>query len=144
MSNLCKKIQKEAAKTLLKFDPDMYSTPYGSIVLCGLMFSSEDRPTNSEVMKTWKNLKRKALKGEPSFYPIKDEDFIKKTLEQFGMTIPDFFPIAMYEWNGLCVFAPYINGERYAIREDGHKGQVIEGGTVYELDFSPKEIKDND
>lgn len=140
MSGILKTIKKNVEKRQLKYERDMYSTVYGSLTICCLMFTPEEnKPAVNVINKTWRNLRKKCLNNESSFPSIADEDFIVKCLDLFGLKVPEYFPIAIVKSNFNMLFAPYIDGHILPIREDGFMSRTLESGKVYPIDFNAQE-----
>lgn len=139
-----KSVKKNVEQRKLKYEMDMYTTAYGSLVICGLMFTpEEERPAQAEVNKTWRKLYKQLKKGNSPFPLLKDEDFIKKTLALFGMEVPEVFPIAMVQSSFNVLFAPYVDGNILPVREDGFYARTLESGKIYPIDFNKQENKED-
>ena len=138
---MLRKFRKEIAKnTGLKFPIDMYNNIYGSVVVCASIFQVMSDSKIKEVRETWKNLKRNPSKID---FAIDDEKFIEKTLKVFNLEIPETFPIAFVQNGYNALFAPYVNEMVLPLREDGVKGQTLQKGKIYPINFE-KENKEND
>lgn len=126
----------------LMFPSDMYNNVYGSVIVCGYIFSSnEEKPSCSEIVSRWKTTVKK--KGKGITWGIDDKDFIDKTLEYFGMKRPINFPIAFIQSSTNCLFAPYLDGKVYPLREDGFMGHTLSTGKVYPVEFDSEESTDD-
>lgn len=136
MSGMLKKYKKNVGRFSLRYDSEMYSTPYGSIVICALMFTPEDkRPSVAWINKRWKSLKRKSLKGANVFPLLSDENFIMEMLRLFELEKPELFPVAMVQSSWNMLFAPYVDGKLLSIREDGFISKTLENGKIYPIEF---------
>lgn len=144
MGTSLKSVKKNVEQRKLKYEMDMYTTAYGSLVICGLMFTpEEERPAQAEVNKTWRKLYKQLKKGLNPFPLLKDEDFIKKTLALFGMEVPEVFPVAMVQSSFNVLFAPYVDGHILPVREDGFYARTLESGKIYPIDFNKQENKED-
>lgn len=109
-----KQIQKNVRKNINKFITEMYITLPGSLCVCNYMLC-DDKPDINELNKKMKKLMR-----NPSLLiPFDDENYIDKTLEYFNMKRADNLSIALVVGKYNQLFAPYIDGELYPLREDG-------------------------
>ena len=134
-----KNIQKMADNQLY-FPVEMYSNVYGSLLISAMMTSSEKKKKRADVKKKWQEVKKnKALVD----WDFSDEKFIDKTLDFFGLKKPEDFPIAFVQWGSNAVFAPYIDGVVYPIREDGLKGAILRKGKIYPISFKEKAENEN-
>ena len=129
-----KKNLKPMAQKL--FPPDMYSNIYGSIVICAYILTPGEKPDVKAIKRKWKLAKR----TKKINWTIEDKDFIKKTLDFFGIERPAEFPVAFVAGKYNCLFAPYISGKLYPLREDGAMGITLESGKIYPLDFNSEEV----
>lgn len=144
MSGKLKTIKKNVEARKLKYDLEMYTTPFGSLIICGLLFTpEEERPSVVEVNKRWRTLKKQFLKGDGGFVALNDKDFISKNLALFGLKVREVFPVAMVQSNFNVLFAPYVDGNLLPIREDGFYTRTLEVGKIYPIDFNSKEIKED-
>lgn len=144
MSGITKTIKKNVEQRKLKYEPDMYTTAYGSLVICGLIFTEESkRPSQVEVNKTWRKVWKDLKKGKSAFPTLDDKDFIKKVLAVFGLEVPEVFPVAMVQSKFNVLFAPYVDGYVLPIREDGFKARTLEVGKIYPIDFNKEENKED-
>lgn len=134
MSNCLKSIRKEASKRPLVYEPEMYITTIGSLVICALMFL-EEKPSVTEINKKWRSLVKEAKKGTSELPELSDVDFISKVLSAFDLKQPSYFPIAIVRDNFGCLFAPYINNNLLPLREDGVYSRTLQKGKVYPIDF---------
>ena len=127
---------QKMADNQLYFPTEMYSNVYGSLIISAMMTDSENLEKRADVKKKWQEVKKnKALID----WDFSDEKFIEKTLDFFGLKKPDDFPIAFVQWGSNAVFAPYIDGVVYPIREDGLKGAILRKGKIYPISFKEKE-----
>lgn len=130
-----KKNVQKMADNQLYFPIEMYSNVYGSLLISSMMTNSENFGKKEDVKKKWQEVKKnKALID----WDISDENFINKTLDFFGLKKPENFPIAFVQLGSNAVFAPYINGVVYPIREDGVKGTILRKGKIYPISFKEK------
>lgn len=144
MSNVLKKYTKNAKENVLKYPIEMYDTPHGSIVICGLMFTPfDEQPQPKEIRAKWKKYISQEKKGKEIFPKMSDKKFIKKMLELFGLDVPDFFPIAMIQSDIGCLFAPYLKKQVYPLREDMMMGYTLRNGKVYPISFDMGEKEEN-
>ena len=114
---MLKKIKKNIAKTVFRFDMDMYTNIVGSLIITAYMLSVE-KPSVSSINKKWKKLVNKGL----GFW-LDDPEFFEKTLSQFDLEVP-YGKFAMVQSPFNCLFLPYIDGEILPIREDGRMPQT--------------------
>ena len=139
-----KKIKKNYDSRLL-FDADMYNNTYGSLIICGYLFTEFENDKErlqkaQEIKKTW----YKAVKGKIEVNTsIAEKDFIDKTLEIFGLKRPDVFPIAMCQSQFNVIFAPYVDGKILPLREDRIYNNTMLYGKIYPIDFNEK-AEEND
>ena len=89
-------------------------------------------------------LRRAKKKSSLIDWNLSDEDFIDKTLAFFDVEKPKEFPIAFVQYGTNALFAPYIDGRVFPLREDGLKGAILTKGKVYPIDFRGEEKKEND
>lgn len=144
MGTSLKSVKKNVEQRHLKYEMDMYTTAYGSLVICGLMFTSEEkRPSQVEVNKTWRSLYKKLKQGKNSFPALDDKEFIKKVLSLFNLEVPEVFPIAMVQSSFNVLFAPYVDGKVLPVREDGFYARTLESGKIYPIDFNTQETKED-
>ena len=125
---MAKKIKCEK----LIFPIEMYNNIYGSIVICGFIFS--EQPVEiKDIIKKWNATVKN--KGKNIKWGIEDPKIIDKTLQYFGIKRPDNFPIAFVQSNVNCLFAPFVDGNLLPLREDGYMGHTLSIGKVYPLSF---------
>lgn len=124
----------------LYFPTEMYSNVYGSLLISAMMTDSENLEKRSDVKKKWQEVKKNKMLIDWDF---SDEKFIDKTLDFFGLKKPEDFPIAFVQWGSNAVFAPYIDGVVYPIREDGLKGAILRKGKIYPISFKEKAENEN-
>ena len=130
-----KKNVQKMADNQLYFPVEMYSNVYGSLLISAMMTNSENLEKKADVKKKWQEVKKnKALID----WDFSDEKFIDKTLDFFGLKKPEDFPIAFVQLGTNAVFAPYIDGVVYPIREDGIKGAILRKGKIYPVSFKDK------
>lgn len=135
-----KKNMQKMADNQLYFPVEMYSNVYGSLLISAMMTNSENLEKRADVKKKWQEVKKnKALIN----WDFSDEKFIDKTLDFFGLKKPEHFPIAFVQWGTNAVFAPYIDGVVYPIREDGLKGAILRNGKIYPVSFKEKAENEN-
>ena len=134
MSSKAGKMAKKVKLSQLNFAPDMYTNLYGSVVICGYIFSEESKkPSVSHLNALW--LRAKDNPDEIS-WTLEDEAFVDKTLAYFGMERPKVFPVAFVQGRLNCLFAPYVNGEILPLREDGLMTQTLRKGKIYPVEFN--------
>lgn len=131
LKSLRKNVQALAPKL---FPPDMYSNVYGSVVICAYILTPGEKPDVKQIRKKWKIAKR----TNKIKWTLEDDHFIDKTLAYFGVKKPEDFPIAFVTGKFNCLFAPYVDGQLYPLREDGIKGMTLESGKIYPIDFDEK------
>ena len=135
-----KKNVQKMADNQLYFPVEMYSNVYGSLLISAMMTDSDNLEKRADVKKKWQEVKKnKALID----WDFSDEKFIDKTLDFFGLKKPEDFPIAFVQWGSNAVFAPYIDGVVYPIREDGLKGAILRKGKIYPISFKEKAENEN-
>lgn len=131
---------QKMADNHLYFPVEMYSNVYGSLLISAMMTNSENLEKRADVKKKWQEVKKnKALID----WDFSDEKFIDKTLDFFGLKKPEHFPIAFVQLGTNAVFAPYIDGVVYPIREDGLKGAILRNGKIYPVSFREKAENEN-
>ena len=135
-----KKNMQKMADNHLYFPTEMYSNVYGSLLISAMMTDSENLEKRSDVKKKWQEVKKNKMLIDWDF---SDEKFIDKTLDFFGLKKPEDFPIAFVQWGSNAVFAPYIDGVVYPIREDGLKGAILRKGKIYPISFKEKAENEN-
>lgn len=135
-----KKNMQKMADNQLYFPVEMYSNVYGSLLISAMMTNSDNLEKRADVKKKWQEVKKnKALID----WDFSDEKFIDKTLDFFGLEKPGNFPIAFVQLGSNAVFAPYIDGVVYPIREDGLKGAILRKGKIYPISFKEKAENEN-
>ena len=135
-----KKNMQKMADNHLYFPTEMYSNVYGSLIISAMMTDSENLEKRADVKKKWQEVKKNKTLIDWDF---SDEKFIDKTLDFFGLKKPADFPIAFVQWGSNAVFAPYIDGVVYPIREDGLKGAILRKGKIYPISFKEKAENEN-
>ena len=135
-----KKNMQKMADNQLYFPTEMYSNVYGSLLISAMMTDSENLEKRADVKKKWQEVKKNKTLIDWDF---SDEKFIDKTLDFFGLKKPADFPIAFVQWGSNAVFAPYIDGVVYPIREDGLKGAILRKGKIYPISFKEKAENEN-
>ena len=131
---------QKMADSRLYFPTEMYSNVYGSLLISAMMTNSENLEKRADVKKKWQEVKKnKALID----WDFSDEKFIDKSLDFFGLKKPEDFPIAFVQLGSNAVFAPYIDGVVYPIREDGLKGAILRRGKIYPVSFKEKAENEN-
>lgn len=65
-------------------------------------------------------------------YWIDDKDFITKALKEFDLE-PNYGNFAMVQGDFNVLFAPYVEGILYPIREDGYFARTLREGKVYPI-----------
>jgi len=112
------------------------------VLVCAMMFSEKNAEKKNEVAQLWRKVeKNPSLIG----WALNDEKFIDKTLEFFSLEKPQDFPIAFVQYGTCALFAPYIDGRVYPLREDGIKGAILTKGKVYPINFeSEVEVKEDE
>lgn len=130
-------MQKAIVKMSFLFPTSMYCNPYGSVAISAYILSDEKEKYDlKEIGKKWRKIEKKPNKYID--FGFEDENFIDKCLKLFGMEKPKEFPIAMVVSNLNILFAPYVDGELYPLREDGFIPYTYKNGKVYPIDFSEK------
>ena len=137
MSNMVHSIRKEMKKNNLRFVPDMYTHPMGSIIISACILTG--RTDVAEINRKWRNLKKHPKQVD---FWIDDEKFIDKTLALFDMERPEDFPIAMVQSDFNVLFMPCVDGQLFPLREDGVFPQTARKGKVYPIVFTNN--KDNE
>ena len=135
-----KKNMQKMADNQLYFPTEMYSNVYGSLLISAMMTDSENLEKRADVKKKWQEVKKNKTLIDWDF---SDEKFIDKTLDFFGLKKPADFPIAFIQLGSNAVFAPYIDGVVYPIREDGLKGAILRKGKIYPISFKEKVENEN-
>lgn len=135
-----KKNMQKMADNQLYFPTEMYSNVYGSLLISAMMTDSENLEKRADVKKKWQEVKKNKTLIDWDF---SDEKFIDKTLDFFGLKKPADFPIAFIQLGSNAVFAPYIDGVVYPIREDGLKGAILRKGKIYPISFKEKAENEN-
>lgn len=131
MSNMVHSIRKEMKKNNLRFVPDMYTHPMGSIIISACILTG--RTDVAEINKKWRNLKKHPKQVD---FWIDDKDFIDKSLALFDMERPEDFPIAMVQSNFNVLFLPCVDGQLFPLREDGVFPQTARKGKAYPIVFT--------
>lgn len=131
MSNMVHSIRKEMKKNNLRFVPDMYTHPMGSIIISACILTG--RTDVAEINRKWRNLKKHPKQVD---FWIDDKDFIDKTLALFDMERPEDFPIAMVQSNFNVLFLPCVDGQLFPLREDGVFPQTARKGKAYPIVFT--------
>lgn len=137
MSNMVHSIRKEMKKNNLRFVPDMYTNPIGSIIISACILTG--RTDVAEINRKWRNLKKHPKQVD---FWIDDKDFIDKTLALFDMERPEDFPIAMVQSDFNVLFLPCVDGQLFPLREDGVFPQTARKGKAYPIVFTNN--KDNE
>ena len=135
-----KKNMQKMADNQLYFPAEMYSNVYGSLLISAIMTNSENFEKRADVKKKWQEVKKNKTLIDWDF---SDEKFIDKTLDFFGLKRPSDFPIAFVQLGSNAVFAPYVDGVVYPIREDGLKGAILRKGKIYPVSFKEKAENEN-
>ena len=136
-----KQMQKavnKRAETMLRFESTMYNNIYGSVVICAAILGNADESKISMINLLWREVRKKPSLIE---WGLNDKDFIDKTLSFFDIPRPEKFPIAFVQYGANALFAPYVDGIVYPLREDGIKTQTLKKGKVYPIDFDESEEK---
>lgn len=131
----------ERAKSLLRFESDMYSNIYGSVVVCAAMMQNVDAEKIKMINLLWRRAKKQPKLID---WNLSDEDFIDKTLAFFDVEKPKVFPIAFVQYGANALFAPYIDGKVFPLREDGLKGTILTKGKIYPIDFKERVENENE
>lgn len=131
-----KNVNRRALESL-SLPSSMYSNIYGSVLVCAMMFSEKNAEKKNDVAQLWRKVEKKPSLIE---WALNDERFIDKTLEFFGLEKPKDFPIAFVQYGSCALFAPYIDGRVFPLREDGIKGAILMKGKVYPVNFE-SEVK---
>lgn len=124
-------IKKEIKKNNLRFMPDMYNHPLGSVIISACILTGKTDVV--EINKKWRNLVKHPQKVD---FWIDDKDFIDKSLALFDMKRPEDFPIAMVQSDFNVLFMPYVDGQLFPLREDGIFPQTANKGKIYPIDFT--------
>lgn len=136
MSNMCKKMSKKMENKGLIFPTSMYNTALGSVVVSAYVLSKNKEEYDiPSIKKLWNKIDKNPMKYIKFGF---DENFIDNSLNLFGIKRPKDFPIAMVISKFNTLFAPYIDGELYPIREDGFIPPTYKLGKVYPIDFNKK------
>lgn len=127
-----RQIRKNIAKNYFIFEPEMYTSLPGSIVITSYILS-EEKPEVKDIRKKWKYFVRHGFN-----FDFTDENYISKVCEAFGLKM---FPLelAAYvqsEYNALIV--PYIEDDKgnkniLPLREDGIYTRTLRVGKIYPL-----------
>lgn len=131
MSNMVHSIRKEMKKNNLRFVPDMYTHPMGSIIISACILTG--KTDVAEINRKWRNLKKHPKQVD---FWIDDKDFIDKTLALFDMKRPEDFPIAMVQSDFNVLFMPCVDGQLFPLREDGVFPQTARKGKAYPIVFT--------
>lgn len=131
----------ERAKSLLRFESDMYSNIYGSVVVCAAMMQNVDAEKIKMINLLWRRAKKQPKLID---WNLSDEDFIDKTLAFFDVEKPKVFPIAFVQYGANALFAPYIDGKVFPLREDGIKTMTLKKGKIYPIDFKERAENENE
>lgn len=131
----------ERAKSLLRFESDMYSNIYGSLVICAAMLQNVDAEKIKMINLLWRRAKKQPKLID---WNLSDEDFIDKTLAFFDVEKPKAFPIAFVQYGANALFAPYIDGRIFPLREDGIKTMTLKKGKIYPIDFKERAENENE
>lgn len=131
----------ERAKSLLRFESDMYSNIYGSVVICAAMMQNVDAEKIKMINLLWRRAKKQPKLID---WNLSDEDFIDKTLAFFDVEKPKVFPIAFVQYGANALFAPYIDGRIFPLREDGIKTMTLKKGKIYPIDFKERAENENE
>lgn len=131
----------ERAKSLLRFESDMYSNIYGSLVVCAAMMQNVDAEKIKMINLLWRRAKKQPKLID---WNLSDEDFIDKTLAFFDVEKPKVFPIAFVQYGSNALFAPYIDGRIFPLREDGIKTMTLKKGKIYPIDFKERAENENE
>lgn len=126
MSSTCKRIAKKMKQSNLLFPVDMYNNTLGSLIVTHYVLS-EEKPEIKIIRQTWNRLKRKGLK-----FWLDDKDFISKALALFNLK-PKYGLFCMVQSKFNILFAPYIDGQVYPIREDGIFAPTLKIGKIYPI-----------
>lgn len=127
-------MKKEIKKNSLRFMPDMYNHPLGSVIISACILTGKTDVV--EINKKWRNLVKHP---EQVDFWIDDKDFIDKSLALFGMKRPEDFPIAMVQSDFNVLFMPYVDEQLFPLREDGIFPQTANKGKIYPIDFTNKD-----
>lgn len=138
MSNMVHSIRKEMKKNNLRFVPDMYTHPMGSIIISACILTG--KTDVAEINRKWRNLKKHPKQVD---FWIDDKDFIDKTLALFDMERPEDFPIAMVQSNFNVLFLPCVDGQLFPLREDGVFPQTARKGKAYPIVFTNNDEEGN-
>ena len=139
--NRVKKAVNKRAETMLRFESTMYTNVYGSLVICAAMMQN----VGAEKIKMINLLWRKARKNpELIDWDLSDKEFIEKTLAFFDIEKPKDFPIAFVQYGANALFAPYIDGRIFPLREDGIKTLTLTKGKIYPIDFKERAENENE
>ena len=131
----------ERAKSLLRFESDMYSNIYGSVVICAAMLQNVDAEKIKMINLLWRKVRKSP---ELIDWDLSDKEFIEKTLAFFDIEKPKDFPIAFVQYGANALFAPYIDGRIFPLREDGIKTMTLKKGKIYPIDFKERAENENE
>lgn len=131
----------ERAKSLLRFESDMYSNIYGSLVICAAMMQNVDAEKIKMINLLWRKVRKSP---ELIDWDLSDKEFIEKTLAFFDVEKPKVFPIAFVQYGANALFAPYIDGRIFPLREDGIKTLTLKKGKIYPIDFKERAENENE
>ena len=131
----------ERAKSLLRFESDMYSNIYGSVVICAAMMQNVDAEKIKMINLLWRRAKKQPKLID---WDLSDKEFIEKTLAFFDIEKPKDFPIAFVQYGANALFAPYIDGRIFPLREDGIKTLTLTKGKIYPIDFKERAENENE
>lgn len=133
-------IKKSITAGKLRFPVAMYNNVFGSLAVCAYIFSTDkDNFPVSQVSLRWKKIAKTPEKYID--FSFDDPAFIDKALSLFGLTRPDYFPIAMVQSNINVLFAPYDEDTKaiYPLREDGFCQATLRKGKIFPIDFQKAE-----
>ena len=146
MSNMLKKVRKNANSYNTIFNAEMYNNTLGSLIvthyILNLLETGEKLDTN-EINKRWKSLRKKGRIGDKFLdFWLDDPDFIVKALDLFDMK-PSYGNFCMVQSAFNTLFLPYIDEQPMPIREDGFLPMSASQGKIYPIVEKTETEEDN-
>ena len=146
MSNMLKKVRKNANSYNTIFNAEMYNNTLGSLIvthyILHLLETGEKLDTN-EINKRWKSLRKNGRIGDKLLdFWIDDPDFIVKALDLFDMK-PSYGNFCMVQSSFNTLFLPYIDNQPMPIREDGFMPMSASQGKIYPIVEKTETEEDN-
>ena len=122
------KYRKNITKQNTVFAPEMYDNMVGSLIITNyILTNEEDRPALSEINRMWKYIRKNGLD-----WWLDDKDFISKTLKLFNLT-PHYGEFAFVQSRYNCLFAPFLDGTIFPIKENGIYSRTLKEGKIYPI-----------